>query len=168
MSTTLHHIIGEHPFGKIRGLRLGTPLAEAINAEGDDYSERKRRNPHLKYYEDLAVGEELELVIYYDEARAVSALALYYNYYLTAHQEDVQAFEQLTAEALSAFTDLYGEAAEERRVEGGKEKRFYTWLVSLEYGQTARLVLMVYPITDPEDYKYDRQVLQLEYKKHEI
>jgi hypothetical protein len=166
MSTNLQHLIGDHPFGEIRGLRLGTPLAEAINKEGEDYSERKRRNPHLKYFKNLTQGEELELVIYYDEARAVSGLKLYYNYYLAAHQDDVQAFEKLATEALSAFTELYGAATEETRVEAGKEKYFYTWLIPLEEEQSVKLILMIYPVTDPEDYKYDRQVFQLEYKKY--
>ena len=157
MSITLDQLIGDVSGGRIRGIVLGSPLAAAIEREGDDFSERKRRK-FIKYIEDLAPGEELQLVLFYDDARNVRALTLYYNYFLAEHDDDTEPFEHLAAEVHAALTKVHGDAALEERAEGEGTK-IRSWHLSDE----SKLVSMTYTVRDRDDHRYDQRVLKLEH-----
>jgi len=157
MSITLDQLIGDLSGGRIRGIALGSPLATAIEREGDDFSERKRRS-FIKYFENVAPGEELELVLFYDDARNVRSLTLYYNYFLATHEDDTEPFERLADEAHAALTKVHGDATLEQREEGeGTEIR------SWHLPDGSRLVSMTYTVRDRDDHRYDRRVLKLEH-----
>lgn len=157
MSTTRDQLLGDLSDGRIRGIGLGSPLAEVIDREGDDFSERKRRN-FIKYLRDIAPGEEFELVVTYDDDRHVRSLTLYWSYFLAAHEDDTQPFERLAVEVHAALAKVHGDAALERREEGeGTEIR------SWHLPDGSKLVSMTSTVRDRDDFRYDRRVLKLQH-----